>query len=327
MYDAIKNFPQQFAFKPKIDGLSAPQIKKFAKYKKFIVAGMGGSRLAAELLKISNPTLPVLIWNTYGLPPLPAEELKKNLLILCSYSGNTEEVLDVFKAAKKKKLSLAVVAANGELLNLAKKIKIPYVQIPMTGLQPRMATGFMLKALLKIMGEEKSLEQLGKLVKTLDSLKGEDQGRELAETLKNKIPLIYASFANRALAENWKIKFNETGKIPAFYNVFPELNHNGMNGFDARPLTKGLSANFQVIILKDSSDHPRIQKRMEILAKLYQSNGIPVKIITLVKTSNIFYKIFSCLILADFTAYYLAKYYQVEPNEVPMVEEFKKLIG
>ncbi len=131
---------------------------------------------------------------------------------------------------------------------------------------------------------------------------------------------------NEAIAYNWKIKFNETGKIPAFYNIFSELNHNEMTGFDVKDVTKDLSKNFTFILLKDNADDERIQKRMRILKKLYEDRGLSVIEIEL-QGDTAFQKIFSSIILADFAAYYTAMGYGLDPEQVPMVEEFKKLVS
>jgi len=160
----------------------------------------------------------------------------------------------------------------------------------------------------------------------LDSSGIENSGRELAEKIKGKIPVIYSSSQNSAIAYNWKIKFNETGKIPAFYNVFPELNHNEMTGFDVKEPTKPLSEKFYFIFLKDEADHPKVIKRMDITKKLYGDRGLSAEMISL-DGGNILEKMFSSLLLADWTAYYTAVQYGADPEQVPMVEEFKKLIA
>ena len=87
-----------------------------------------------------------------------------------------------------------------------------------------------------------------------------------------------------------------------------------------------LSEKFYFIFLKDATDHPRIQKRMEVMGKLFNEKKLTAETLE-IKGENALHKIFSSLILADWTAYYLALAYGVEPNEVPMVEEFKKLIA
>ena len=149
---------------------------------------------------------------------------------------------------------------------------------------------------------------------------------KLAETLKGKVPVIYSSATNKSIAYNWKIKFNETGKIPAFYNVVPELNHNEMTGFDAKESSAKLSENFHFIFLKDDSDHPQNLKRMEVMEKLYADRGFPVSVLELRGSSKI-EKIFSSLVLADWAAYHTAEIYGLESEQVPMVEEFKKLVS
>ena len=320
MYEAIKNFNKQFECEPKIENQ-----ERLKKREKFIVVGMGGSHLAADLLKIWNPYLEMIVHKNYGLPDIQGKYLKDTLVILSSYSGNTEETIDAFEKAREKNLSMAVMSIGGKLLELAKKHSIPYVQMPDIGIQPRSALGFSLMAILKIIGEDKDITEASKLAHLLKPVEYEKAGQLLAKKMKGFVPIIYSSDRNMAIAYNWKIKFNETGKIPAFYNVFPELNHNEMTGFDIKESTKNLSKNFYFIFLKDKNDHPLILKRMDVLKKIYNDKKMPVEIIEL-QNKNVFDKIFSNLILADWTAYHAAKQYGVEPEQVPMVEEFKKLI-
>lgn len=319
MQEAIKNFPKQLAWEPAIENFEGLEKKRG-----FIVAGMGGSHLAADLLPIVDPAINLGIHKDYGLPVMPDSELKNYLLIASSYSGNTEETIDAFLAAGKKKMARAVVSIGGKLLELAQKEKVPYVRVPDTKIQPRSALGFVFKSLLKLMGNERALSDVGKIVISPAAL--EPAGKALAERLKGFVPVIYASQRNAAIANNWKIKFNETGKVPAFHNVFPEVNHNEMTGFDIQSATQKLIKPFYFIILKDAEDPLRIQKRMEILAGLYKDRGLSVETIML-SEKNVYQRIFSSLILADWTAFYTAIGYGTEPEQVPMVEEFKRLIN
>jgi len=320
MYETIKNFNKQFLYKPKIKNK-----KKLKRKLGFIVVGMGGSALAPLIIKTCKPKLDIIIHNNYGLPELPIKTLKNKLIILSSYSGNTEEVIEAFKKAKNMNLDIVVISVGGKLLSLAKENNIPYIELPNTGIQPRSALGLSIKAFLKII-EEKELRKINKLAKNLKPTDYEKDGKILAQKLKNYVPIIYASNNNKSLAYNWKIKLNETGKIPAFYNIFPELNHNEMTGFDVKNTTKKLSDKFYFIILKDLEDDIKILKRINILEKLYTDRNLKIKIIELTKKESIWHKIFSSLILADWIAYYTALEYGQNPEQVPMVEEFKKLI-
>ena len=156
----------------------------------------------------------------------------------------------------------------------------------------------------------------------MQAIKGqlEKEGKVLAEKLVKKVPIIYASRQYQALAEIWKIRFNENSKIPAFYNYFPELNHNELVGFSE---VEKVDAKFYAIFLQDQTDHPRIAKRMELTAETLQSKNIPVSIIASTKGSETS-KIFSSLMLSDWTSYHLALLNDVDPTPVAMIEDFKK---
>lgn len=320
MRDAIHSFAQQFAWKPEVE---RPAKRTF---KKIIIAGMGGSHLAADLLKTVDQNVPLTVHRNYGIPPIPPSERSSTLLIASSYSGNTEETIDAFRDAGKMKVARAAIAIGGTLEVLARKARVPYVQMPNTGIQPRSALGFSIKGLAALMGFSSIEAELSLLAKTLKPLVFEGRGKAFAKTLKGSTPLIYASAQNEAIAYNWKIKLNETGKIPAFYNVVPELNHNEMTGFDSTKKSALLSRRFFIIFLSDDHDDPRIQKRMVVLRRLYDAKGLQCAVIPL-KGANRWMKIFSSLVLADWIAYYTALLYGAEPEQVPMVEEFKKMIS
>ncbi|HJO89800.1 MAG TPA: SIS domain-containing protein [Candidatus Paceibacterota bacterium] len=315
MYEAIKNFNKQFEYEPVIENED-----KLERKNKFIVAGMGGSHLSAGLLKIWRPDLDLTIHRDYGLPDVP-----NSLVILSSYSGNTEEIVDAFEKGIKNNLSMVVISIGGKLIELAKENSIPYIQMQDTGIQSRSALGYSLRALLKVMEEENMLKELNALSESLDPSSYEEAGKALSKKLKDKVPVVYSSTQNMPIAYSWKIKFNETGKIPAFYNVFSELNHNEMTGFDIEDSTKELSQNFHFIILRDKEDNPRVLKRMEVLEKLYKDRGLSVDVIN-IEGKDKYHKVFASLLTADFAAYYTAQMYGLEAEQVPMIEEFKKLI-
>ncbi len=321
MRDAILKFNTQFEFEPKI--LNEENLGNQSSY---IICGVGGSNLAGDLLEIVSPGTDVYSHRDYGLPPFSDARLKESLAVLSSYSGNTEETLSSYWAANEKGVAMAMISMGWRLLEMAKHDKLPHIEIPDTNIQPRSAIGFNFLSLLRLMRKEKELVLAKTLVKTLKPADFEKSGKELAEKLQGKVPVIYASRRNRGLSYNWKIKMNETGKIPAFANVVPELNHNEMTGFDIIEKTKMLSEKFHFLFLRDSADGEKIEKRMDVLLKLYRDRGFPVEEIEL-SDSDPYLKIFSSLVLADWVSLFLGESYGAETEAVPMVEEFKKLIG
>ncbi|OGZ26823.1 MAG: bifunctional phosphoglucose/phosphomannose isomerase [Candidatus Nealsonbacteria bacterium RIFOXYB1_FULL_40_15] len=307
MKEAINGFLDQLRFDPVIENK-----KRLKKAKDSLVCGMGGSHLAADLAGIPAHS-------DYGLPK---QDLKKKLIILSSYSGNTEEALDSFKEALSKKLSSACISIGGKLLESAEKHSIPYIKMPDTGINPRSALGFSAISLLKILGREKDIEEIKNAADSISMQEAESEGKELAKKLKNRIPVIYSSLKNASLAYNWKIKFNENSKIPAFSNSFPELNHNELVGLENRDL----SDRFYFIFLEDREDHPRNLLRMKITKEILEKKNLPVEVLKL-KEVPFWEKIFSSILIADWASFYLAEYYNQDVGETRIISELKDSLG
>ena len=315
MRGVILNSPNQFE-----EALeSARDIKVEGKFENIVICGLGGSALPANILACwLNGALPIYIHRDYNLPPQAG---KKSLVICISYSGNTEETVSALNLAVKKRLKIAAITTNGKIEKICKKYKIPLAKIP-SGIQPRSATGYLFSSLAKILmnsGIVKETKEISETAQKLRSLDCEKEGKDLARKLSGKIPIIYASNKMKCLARIWKIKFNENSKNPAFYNYFPELNHNEMVGF-SRPEK---NSEFHIIILRDKEDHPRNLKRMKLFSNLMKEKGIGAEFIDIKKGTCLF-KIFSSLLLGDWVTYYLALENKVDPTPVKIVEKFKK---
>ncbi len=258
---------------------------------------------------------------------IPKHGTRDTLHIISSYSGNTEETIASFEDALAKGLPCIGFSSGGKLQELCQANGVPHVilPIPMPGFQPRIGTGYFFGALAQILVNQ------GLLPDTLDVLRSEtedltaalsvveEKGRVLGESLKGKTPVVYASDPYDAVAMVWKIKLNENAKVPAFWNVFPEVNHNEMVGF-THP-----QASFCVIMLRDPGASKRILARYTATKNLLEKQGIEVVVIDLA-TKSVFFTMFESILLADFTSYYLALSYNQDPAPVPMVEELKKML-
>lgn len=317
-----------------LDGLGlAKDVKIEGDFKSITISGMGGSALPGNVLRIfvnstfensSERRLQIFQNRFYGLP---AEAYDKSLNIICSYSGNTEETIASFEECLKNDLPCVGISNGGKikemcLANNIKHIEIPY---PFENFQPRMATGYFVFAIFQLLINSNLIKFDTTILKSVtDNLKLineslEEQGISLAKKIKGKTPIIYASTHFKAIANIWKIKINENAKTPAFWNYFPELNHNEMVGF-TNP-----QAEFFFVMLLDKNDHPQNIKRFEVMKSLMEKNKMQVEIVEMVG-ENVFEKVFSSLCLGDWTSYYLALEYGIDPTPVDMVEEFKELI-
>jgi glucose/mannose-6-phosphate isomerase len=318
MEESILKFAEQFQFNPEIQ--NADKLK--GDYQSFILGGMGGSHLCAGLFHIFRPGINLYIHRDYGLPAYNDDFMSKSLFIASSYSGNTEETFDFLDAAYVKGYDVAVITSGGKLLQFAIENEIPYVLIPDTGIQPRSALGFSALSMAAFV-EPGLIPELQNLTENLDSESLRDQGQEIAQILKDKIPVIYTSNQNRALGYLWKITINETGKTPSFYNVFPELNHNEMQSFDFVEKSKELAEKFAFILIHDSEDHPKIELRMRTTEDLYQEKGFEVVSLFL-EGETIPEKVFKSFLLVNLIALETALIDEAEPEQVPLIEEFKR---
>lgn len=326
----IRDFPNQFE-----TGLNlAKDVKVDGEFSKVLVSGMGGSALPVNLLQTymydyftkrrDKEPFAVEINRYYPLPPLAYH---KCLNLISSYSGTTEETINAFNESINANLPTIGISSGGDIERLCHEHNVPHIKlpIPFENFQPREGTGYFLSVFYQLMvnhglvedASEEMLSGAQKLRENMD--KFDKKGLELSQMLRGKTPVIYASSKFASVAMIWKIKLNENAKTPTFWNYFPELNHNEMQGY-AHPQGK-----FIAVMLKDPDDFPRNLKRYEATASIIGEKGIESTIVEM-ENGNVFYKMFSSVLVSDFTSYYLAIAYDQDPTPVDMVEDFKKIL-
>lgn len=323
----IIDTPTQF----KVGMEIAKNAKVEGNFDSLTVSGMGGSALPVNLLQAyinSTETKPLNIFinRYYSLPP--QAKLPNSLNFISSYSGTTEEIISSLEEVHGLNLPFVGFSSGGNIEELSKKYGMPHVKLPIPypNYQPRMGTGYFFGAMFQVLVNQglirdssaELISQAEKFHNLMDSY--EDKGKALAVKLKGKTPVIYASSNYTSTAMVWKIKLNENAKTPAFYNFFPELNHNEMVGF-TNPQAK-----FMIIMLKDPKDNPRNLKRYEVTAQLLKGKGIDSEIISM-DGDDVFSKMFLSITLADWASYYLALEYNQDPTPVAMVEDLKKILA
>ncbi len=298
---------------------------------KVVIAGMGGSALAALLAKAwleERLKIPLEVVREYELPTYVDSA---TLVISSSYSGNTEETLACLQQAAELGAQQAVIAAGGKLIEQAETEKIAYVEIP-SGLQPRMAVLFNLKALALLLAHFGVIEHelLDEVAAAGDWLKTETEqwlptvpmdknlAKELALLAVGKTAVFYGGRLTGPVAYKWKISWNENAKNVSVWNVYPETNHNEFIGWSSHPVDKP----FAVFDLKSSFEHPRILKRFEVTDRLLSGLRPKATPIELAGDTPLKQLLWGS-ILADFVSIYLAVLNSVDPTPVDLVEKFK----
>jgi len=330
MRSLILGFPRQVEEAVAIGEASGIRLP-VSQIRNIVISGLGGSAIGGDLLRsylADDIRVPLAVSRHYFLPGYVD---KNSLVIVSSYSGNTEETISSHKDAVKRKARILCITSGGAIKKLAEKLKQPVITIP-GGLQPRAAVGYSffptLMAMTKlgfINSRKKEIAETISLLKLKASVYGnpdspENAAYRIAQTLRGKLPVVYSS-ADRFDAVNvrWRGQMSENAKSLAYGNVFPELNHNEIVGWE---VLRDVMKRIHVIILRDKGDNPRVQLRMNITKEIIRecADGI-----TEVQSEgkSLLARIFSLLYLGDWVSYYLAIGNGIDPTPVKKIDFLK----
>ena len=296
-----------------------------------VIAGMGGSTLDALVLVAwlkNSLNIPIEVLRSYSLPNYVNNN---TLLILSSYSGNTEETLSVLNQGLERQAQLAIVTSGGELQAKAEQYSITSVIMP-GHIQPRMAAIFGLRSLTAILVHfgVLDIDYLEQIASTADWLQSESSNwasdntidknyaKQLALIAVGKTAVFYGGEITSPVAYKWKISWNENAKNLAFWNQYPECNHNEMIGWTSHPVNKP----YVIFDLVSQLEHPQILKRFTISDRIL-SGMRPKSNIIDIKGDTVIAQLLWSSILADFVSIYLAILNGVDPTPVNIVEKLK----
>jgi len=317
MIETIKKYPEMLADAVKItEKTDTPDYK----FNKIIVSGVGGSAISGKLLKCllrDKIRIPIEISRDYHLPAYADD----NTLVFCiSYSGNTEESLSQFVDAVEKKCKIIVITSGGKLKEWCDKLKVPYILIP-GGYQPRAALPYLFIPLIIFLQKSGLINLKNGIDETIQTLKEIKTGdiKEIAFQLKDSIPVIYASNEYSAVANRMKTQFNENSKVPAKYNVFPELDHNEIVGYQNENLNK----DSYVILLRDENEPEEIRVRIEITKDIIKDRVKGIHEIWAQGSSRLT-RMVSLLFIGDVLSYELAVLNSVDPVPVENIDAVKR---
>jgi glucose/mannose-6-phosphate isomerase len=296
-----------------------------------VVSGMGGSAIAGDLIKVylmDAAEIPFIVCRHYKLP---AFVNKKTLVVCSSYSGDTEETLSAYDDAMIRGAKVIAITTGGKLEAKGIKDGIPIARLK-KGLPPRAALGYSFASLLTILGrlgicapsaEEISNMELA-MKKWAERYKpdaGDNPALKLAEEIHGRIPIIYAGCENLdAVAVRFKGQISENAKCLAFANVFPELNHNELVGWN---MLNNLEDKLIVILLKDKEDHKRVKARMDIVIQYLKDRGIKILDFENENGSKL-ERMFYFIQYLDFASYYLALLNGLDPFPVKAIDYLKE---
>lgn len=299
-----------------------------------LVGGMGGSGIAGDYgAALAGPTQGrVAVHKGYG--PLPGwVGRSRPTVIAASYSGNTEETLDLVGAAAGEGLPIVTITTGGRLAELTSENGWPGVTVP-SGMQPRAAVGYMAGAVARLLSTLDLLpDQGGPLDEAADLADSAvTEGSEtwnlahsLAAGLVGKVTIVYGGGpVSSTAAQRWKTQINENAKMPAWWSALPELDHNEIVGWETLPeTTRDLIG---IIALTDEADHPRVADRLGHTSALTES-AVPWLAEVAAKGDSELARLISLTVCGDLVSYLLAIEAGVDPVPVDTIEKLKELLA
>jgi glucose/mannose-6-phosphate isomerase len=308
-------------------------LSEYSGIRQVLIAGMGGSAIGASLLKAYAAPLAsvaIEVHRDYGLPAWANGP--ETLVIASSHSGNTEETIDAMKTTLERGCSLLVIATGGKISELARENNTDLWIFKHQG-QPRAAVGYSFCLLLNLFFRLGFLpDPLEELVDAVEEMKKQrDLLAPEIEIQQNPAKLISGQLIGRwvsvfgadllaPVARRWKGQISEIAKAWGQFEVLPESNHNTSAGV-VNPevvLTKTVA-----IFLKAESNHPRNQRRIDLTIKNFMLEGLNT-ILVKAKGKTRLAQMWTALQFGDYTAYYLAMAYEVDPTPVAAIENLKR---
>jgi len=332
MLGEIDNLPDQLGFAYQL-GLKH-DLPDWKDFKQIVIAGMGGSAIGADLLASYCAPLaliPVFVHRDYGLPLFARGA--ETLVICSSHSGNTEETLDAFDAARKAECRIVAVSTGGELARRARENDVPLWTFEHKG-QPRAAVGFSFGLLLAMFQRLGFIpDQKGAVEEAIASMKRSQQhlqphvpaaknpAKRYAGQLMGRWVTVMGSGQLSSVARRWKGQINEVAKAGANFEFLPEANHNTLAGTMNPEET--LNAHTMTIFLSSPSDHPRNRLRIDLTKNAFMLEGMNTDLVE-ARGNTPLAHMWTTILFGDYMAYYLAMCYGVDPTPVPALVEFKQ---
>jgi glucose/mannose-6-phosphate isomerase len=168
---------------------------------------------------------------------------------------------------------------------------------------------------LGVVNLQKEIDETIELLKRIKT----DCDTKLTHSMKDSEIIVYSSDEFSGVAKRLKTQINENSKMPAKYDVFPELDHNEIVGYQNEKLNK----NSFILILRYKDEPEEIKVRIEITKDLIKDKVKEMKEIWAEGKSKLA-KMMSLVFLGDVLSYELAVLNNVDPVEVESIVVLKE---
>lgn len=317
----IDGFPQQLTDAIAI-GKEASFTQPTQPIHNIVVSGLGGSGIGANLVQewtADALPVPLVVNRDYRLPQFVDQH---SLVIISSYSGNTEETVAAMKEAIQKKAFIVAITSGGQVAEMATAHQCNMITIP-GGNPPRSALG------LSIVQQLYTLFKLGfitadlltHLQEAIDLLKREaaairEEAKSLADYFYGKVPVLYSATEYGSVAVRFRQQINENAKMLCWHHVLPEMNHNELVGW------KDQYDNMAVLFLRHATDFERTQQRIALTSEIVKAHTPHVRELWS-KGNSAIERCLYLIHLTDWTTWYLSQLRAEDAMEVHVIDYLK----
>jgi glucose/mannose-6-phosphate isomerase len=256
------------------------------------------------------------------------------LVISSSYSGNTEETLSAYQAAREKKCSLLAMTTGGKLAGLAAKDGIPLWQFTYRG-QPRSAVGYTFALPLAVVarlgllpdpsadlaGAANAMRAQSKLIGA-DIPTAKNPAKRMAAQWINRSVIVFGAEYMAPIVRRWKGQVSEIAKAWGQFEELPELDHNTVAG-TIQP--REVIDRSIVVFLRSKFNHERNRLRIDITRDLFNRQGWKTAEVEAAGDTPLA-QMYTCLHFGDYATFYLAMAYNTDPSPVAVIEDLKKML-
>jgi glucose/mannose-6-phosphate isomerase len=319
----------------KVPSVSLPEAHDFDHV---VTLGMGGSGIAGNVLQaVGTATLPVpvTVLKHYRVPAFVGS---RTLAFALSYSGNTEETLEMARGALAAGARLVAISNGGELAALAEKSGSLHIPCPDGIVMPRLALGALVAPLFVVLFRMGMLPEAhaGLLRAQQQAARRRDQckpaadasrnpARDLARRIGRTIPIVYGRGGLGGVAAlRWKQSVNENAKAPAYWNEYPELDHNEVCGWGQHgDVTRQV---FTLVELRHGLEHPRLEQRAVATRELIEETVNQVLVVDAEGEGRLA-QLLDLITIGDWMSYYLALDNDIDPGPIDAIMQLKAAIG
>ncbi len=286
-----------------------------------LICGLGGSGIGGTVVsQIVNQDakVPILVNKDYKIPAFVNDN---TLVITCSYSGNTEESLEMLEQVQAKNAEIACVTSGGKLQEIAQQNGYNHIIIP-GGHPPRGAFGFAFPTLFRLLNHYGIIgnyaPQFNSAITSINEEENDiiEEAKSVTEKLYQKTPVIYSDANYEGVAIRFRQQINENSKMLCWHHVIPEMNHNELVGWRTK------DENLAVVIFRNEDDYYRTQKRIEVNKTVF-SNYTSTIVEIYSKGDTQLAKSLYLIHLGDWISYFLAEKNGVDVVEVDVITNLK----